>query len=170
MLGCCWVFNCFRAKAVTGKKSVHWWSSGVVLVQLSAHYVFAVENAERISIQFDIACLRETHSKEINQNGNWTVFKKWIWVRYTKCCVNYLQCVYSYDYSNDLKTISICRQPSSGMLRRILSYELTDISEVTTAFISHHPDNGDNKHLWNVGQVLWDNTAQYGCLHTRRRL
>jgi hypothetical protein len=35
------------------------------------------------------------------------------------------------------------------MLRRVVSWELIDVSEVI------RPDDGGSKHLWNAGQFLW---------------
>jgi hypothetical protein len=56
---------------------------------------------------------------------------------------------------------------NSGILRRVVWYKFTDVSEVFTAFIisrarlAHCPGNEGSKHLWNVGKLLPDYMAHY---------
>jgi hypothetical protein len=56
-----------------------------------------------------------------------------------------------------------------GMIHRAILYILTNVSEVLTAYtitaITHHPEDGSSKHLWNADQYLRDYTAQ----QTRRQ-
>jgi hypothetical protein len=70
-----------------------------------------------------------------------------------------------FSVLTDRRTQSRLRrwQPS-GVLHRVVFYELIDVSEMLTAFIiramsAHHsayPDNGGSKHLWNVGKLIRD--------------
>jgi hypothetical protein len=48
---------------------------------------------------------------------------------------------------------------------RILAMLFDGEIQVLTAAMTHRPDNGGSNHLWNVGKVLPDNTAQ----HPRRQ-
>jgi hypothetical protein len=58
------------------------------------------------------------------------------------------------------------RSLCSGMLHRVVSRKLADAWQVLTASIITaisrvRSDDGDSKHLWNVGQFLWDYTVQH---------
>jgi hypothetical protein len=48
------------------------------------------------------------------------------------------------------------------LLRRLVWWMFTDVSEVLAATIraKRRPTDGDSKHLWNVGKLLSDYTAQ----------
>jgi hypothetical protein len=59
---------------------------------------------------------------------------------------------------------------SYGMLRSVVWFKFTDVSEVPAAsniraMSAHCPDDGGSKHLWNVGKLLPDCKAQ----HPRRQ-
>jgi hypothetical protein len=53
---------------------------------------------------------------------------------------------------------------SSGLLRRVVWWKSTDVSEVLAAFIiramRNRPNDEGSKYLWNVGKLLPDYTAQ----------
>jgi hypothetical protein len=53
-------------------------------------------------------------------------------------------------------------QQTSGTFRRVVSYKYTDVPEVLTASIIRviSTDDGGGAHLWNVGLLLWDYTAE----------
>jgi hypothetical protein len=73
-------------------------------------------------------------------------------------------CMWAFRFSRR----RVWRWLSSGMLRRVVSYKLTDVSEVLTASRIRailHDDDGGSKHLWSVGQCLRDYTVP----HPRRQ-